>query len=59
MKSFSLRREHILMMTKQSEKTAILCIREIAHVNLLACVPVHAQAIARISGNSMVKWKKT
>ena len=25
----------------------------IAHVNLLGCVPAHAHAIARISGNSM------
>ena len=35
------------------ENTMISRVRLIAHVNLLACVPTHAGAIARVSGNSM------
>ena len=41
-------------MGKRNEKTMILWVRQIAHVNLLVCVPVHASVIACISGNSMV-----
>ena len=40
-------------MTKQSEKTMILCVQQIAHISLLACVSVGAHAIAHILG--MVK----
>ena len=42
MKNFSLR-----------ENTMISQVRQIAHVNLLACVPARARAIVRVSGNSM------
>ena len=35
------------------ENTIISHVRQIAHVNLLVCVPLRARAIARISGNSM------
>ena len=36
-----------------SENTMISCVREIAHINLLGCVPAHARVIVRVSGNSM------
>ena len=42
MKNFSLR-----------ENTMISRVQQIAHINLLLCVPVPARATARVSGNSM------
>ena len=36
-----------------SGNTVILCMRLIAHLNLLGCAPVCAHAIAHISGNSI------
>ena len=52
MKNFSLQEIYNNNKTKK-ENTMILCMQYIAHVNLLACVPVRARAIARISGNSV------
>ena len=40
------------------ENTMILCVRYIAHVNLLVCVPARARAIARVAGNRMVTYSK-
>ena len=36
-----------------SENTMISCVQEIAHINLLGCVPAHARVIVHVSGNSM------
>ena len=36
-----------------SENTMILRMQQIAHINVLGCVPAHACAIACVSGNSM------
>ena len=58
MKNFSLREIYNNKKTK-SEYTMILRVREIAHVNLLACVPACVPAIARVSestGNNLSQF---
>ena len=55
MKNFSLREIYNNNKTK-SKNTMILRVRQIAHVNLVACVPVRARAIVRVSGNSMLSY---
>ena len=53
LKNFFLREIHNNNKTK-GKNTMILRAREIAHVNILACVPARARVIARISGNNVL-----
>ena len=51
LKNFFLREIHN---KTKGKNTMILRAREIAYVNILACVPVRARVIVRISGNNVL-----